>query len=57
MDKSDNIIKIYESIVSVSKETKIPRTSISNCCFLNIENNYHTAYDFKWKFAAEGIFL
>jgi hypothetical protein len=50
LDKNKNIIKIYESINSASSEMNVPRTSISNCCFKNIDCDYYTAYGFIWKF-------
>lgn len=59
IDKSGNIINLFESISEAVKKTNIPRTSISNCCFLN-ENEiekYKSAYGFIWKFKNKVKFL
>ena len=45
LDNNDNIINVYDNIALASKETKIGRTSISNC--LNGYSN--TAGGYKWK--------
>ncbi len=50
MDKEGNIIKIYDSVSRASIECNIPRTSISNCCFTNLNELKYSAYDYKWKF-------
>ena len=51
-DMNENIINIYDSISEASKITGIPRKSISNCCFYNVnkEKDYSSAYKYKWIF-------
>ncbi len=50
MDKNYKIISEYNSILEASQLTGVPRTSISNCCFYNIEKTYNSSYGFIWKF-------
>jgi len=50
MDSEGNVIKIYDSVSQASTECNIPRTSISNCCFANLNELKYSAYDSKWKF-------
>jgi len=52
MDIYENDIIIYNSILDAAEKTGIPRKSISNCCFFNInkEKDYSSSYKYKWKF-------
>ena len=46
LDKNGNFIKLWESIMSIERETGFFQGSISNCC----KGKYKTSYGYKWKY-------
>jgi len=46
-DKNDNIIKIWENIIVIQKETKYKKANIYKCC----ERKYKYAYGYKWEYS------
>jgi len=47
---AEKLIETFNSVSEASKLTGIPRTSISNCCFHNIEGFKNSAYGYMWRF-------
>ena len=49
-DINGKSIKFFDSVNSASTETNIPKASISNCCFANLNEFKYSAYKYKWRF-------
>ena len=46
LDKNNNIINIFDSVISASKYTGFDKSTIANCC----RNYYKQAYGYNWEY-------